>query len=56
MHGVGNAVKKIFVPEMNTGQVAGEIRKYVSCEVITYNQTNGEIIHPHAIVESLRRL
>jgi 2-oxoglutarate ferredoxin oxidoreductase subunit alpha len=52
----GNAVKKIFVPEMNSGQVAGEIRKYVRCDVATYNQTNGEIIHPRTIIESLRRL
>jgi 2-oxoglutarate ferredoxin oxidoreductase subunit alpha len=56
IHRVGKAVKKIFVPEMNSGQVAGEIRKYVHCEVVTYNQTNGEIIHPHTIIESLRRL
>jgi 2-oxoglutarate/2-oxoacid ferredoxin oxidoreductase subunit alpha len=56
IHRVGNAVKKIFAPEMNSGQVAGEIRKYVHCEVVTYNQTNGEIIHPHTIIESLRRL
>jgi 2-oxoglutarate ferredoxin oxidoreductase subunit alpha len=53
---VGNAVKKIFVPEMNSGQVAGEIRKYARCEVVTHNQTNGEIIHPHTIIASLRRL
>jgi 2-oxoglutarate ferredoxin oxidoreductase subunit alpha len=56
IHRVGNAVKKVFAPEMNSGQVAGEIRKYVNCEVVTYNQTNGEIIHPHRIIESLRRL
>jgi 2-oxoglutarate ferredoxin oxidoreductase subunit alpha len=56
IHRVGNAVKKIFVPEMNSGQVAGEIRKYVHCEVVTYHQTDGEIIHPHTIIESLRRL
>ena len=37
---------KIFVPEMNMGQVAGEVMKYVSGEVVPYCQTDGEIINP----------
>jgi len=49
-------VKKIFIPEMNKGQVAGEVMKYASGEVIPYNQTNGEIIHPNIIMEELERL
>jgi 2-oxoglutarate/2-oxoacid ferredoxin oxidoreductase subunit alpha len=53
---VGGKAEKIFVPEMNSGQVAGEIMKYARCEVVKYNQTNGEIIRPHAIVEALRSL
>jgi 2-oxoglutarate ferredoxin oxidoreductase subunit alpha len=48
--------QKIFVPEMNLGQVAGEMRKYISCEVIRYNQTNGEVIRPEALEETLRRM
>ncbi|MBM4341730.1 MAG: 2-oxoacid:acceptor oxidoreductase subunit alpha, partial [Deltaproteobacteria bacterium] len=43
---VGKKVKKILVPEMNLGQMAGEIRKYVPCEVISLSQTNGEVIEP----------
>jgi 2-oxoglutarate ferredoxin oxidoreductase subunit alpha len=46
-------VRKVFVPEMNMGQVAGEIMKYTCGEVITYSQTNGEIIHPHVLMEKL---
>jgi 2-oxoglutarate ferredoxin oxidoreductase subunit alpha len=53
---VGSKAKKILVPEMNLGQVAGEIMKYASCEVVPYNQVNGEIIHPRTIMEQLRRL
>ena len=53
---VGGKAEKIFVPEMNSGQVAGEIMKYARCEVVKYNQTNGEIIQPHTIVEALRSL
>jgi 2-oxoglutarate/2-oxoacid ferredoxin oxidoreductase subunit alpha len=53
---VGGKAETIFVPEMNSGQVAGEIMKYARCEVVKYNQTNGEIIHPHTILEALRSL
>ena len=56
IHKIDKSVKKIFVPEMNRGQVAGEIMKYAKCDVITYNQTNGEIIHPHTIMNELRKL
>jgi hypothetical protein len=30
--------------------------KYGACEVIPYNQTNGEIIHPHEIMKQVRSL
>lgn len=53
---VGSEVKKIFIPEMNMGQVAGEVMKYTGSEVISYSQTDGDIIHPDTIVEELRRL
>lgn len=51
---VGSKVKKILVPEMNRGQIVGEIIKYASCDVIPYNQTDGEIIRPATIVDQLR--
>jgi 2-oxoglutarate ferredoxin oxidoreductase subunit alpha len=53
---VGKKARKIFVPEMNRGQVAGEILKYAECDVVSYCQTDGEIIHPHKIVEEVRSL
>lgn len=52
---VGSRVNKILVPEMNMGQVVGEVMKYVSGDVISYNQMNGEVIHPNTIVEQLGR-
>lgn len=48
--------KTVFVPEMNRGQVAGEVRKYCPAEVISFGQTNGEVIGPEAIEEALRRI
>jgi len=56
IHDIGKKAKKIFVPEMNMGQLIGEVMKYAPCEVIPYNQTNGEIIHPHRIINEVRRL
>jgi 2-oxoglutarate ferredoxin oxidoreductase subunit alpha len=56
MRDIGSRVKKILVPEMNMGQVVGEVMKYASCEIVPYNQANGEIIHPHRVMEQLRRL
>jgi len=56
IHDIGQKAKKIFVPEMNRGQIIGEVMKYAPCEVIPYNQTNGEIIHPHRIINEIKRL
>lgn len=53
---VGKKVKKILVPEMNLGQMAGEIRKYVPCEVISLSQTNGEVIEPEKIIGALKKI
>jgi 2-oxoglutarate ferredoxin oxidoreductase subunit alpha len=53
---VSEKVKKIFIPEMNRGQISGEVMKYADCEVIPYSQTDGEIIHPYNIIKELRRL
>jgi len=52
LHGT---VKRFFVPEMNRGQVAGEIQKHTDKEVIPFSQTNGEIIHPSRMMEAIRR-
>lgn len=53
---LGKKARKIYVPEMNRGQVAGEIMKYADCDVVPCFQTNGEIIDPHTIIEHLRSL
>jgi 2-oxoglutarate ferredoxin oxidoreductase subunit alpha len=53
---IGSRVKKILVPEMNMGQVVGEVMKYATCEVVPHNQVNGEVIYPDTIMEQLRRL
>ncbi len=53
---VGEKVKRIMVPEMNLGQVAGEIKKYVSSDVISLSQTNGEVIGPEFLIETLRKI
>jgi 2-oxoglutarate/2-oxoacid ferredoxin oxidoreductase subunit alpha len=53
---LGEKVGKIYVPEMNRGQVAEEIMKYTACEIVPYFQTNGEIIEPHTIIKHLRSL
>ena len=52
---LGKKVKKVLVPEMNLGQVAGEVKKYCSCDVIPLGQTDGEVIRPETIAEVLRR-
>lgn len=48
--------RKVFVPEMNRGQVAGEVKKYCCCEVTSLNQTNGEVIEPETLMGALRKI
>jgi 2-oxoglutarate ferredoxin oxidoreductase subunit alpha len=56
VRGVAKRWKKIVVPEMNRGQVAGEVKKACLSEVCPVDQTDGEIIHPGKIIEALKRL
>ena len=56
MREVGQKVRKIVVPEMNRGQVAGEVRKACLRDVISIGQTDGEVIPPEKIFDALRRL
>ncbi len=53
---LGKRVKKVIVPEMNLGQVAGEVKKFCSCDVISFNQTNGEVIRPETMIEVLKKI
>jgi 2-oxoglutarate ferredoxin oxidoreductase subunit alpha len=48
--------KKVMVPEMNQGQVVGEVRKLYPGEVIPLNQTDGEIIRPETILDELKKI
>jgi 2-oxoglutarate ferredoxin oxidoreductase subunit alpha len=56
VRGLGKQVKKILVPEMNLGQVAGEVQKYSAAEVISLGQIDGEVIRPESITAALRRI
>jgi 2-oxoglutarate/2-oxoacid ferredoxin oxidoreductase subunit alpha len=56
VRGVAKSAKRVVVPEMNRGQVAGEVRKACLCDVISIGQTDGEIIRPETILEALRRI
>ena len=48
-------VKTVVVPEMNLGQLAGEIRKFndYGCKIIQANRTDGILIAPDQIIDSL---
>jgi 2-oxoglutarate ferredoxin oxidoreductase subunit alpha len=48
--------RKVMVPEMNQGQVVGEVRKLCPGEVIPLNQTNGEVIRPETMMDELRKI
>lgn len=45
---LGRRIKKIFVPEMNLGQISREIERFVNCEVISIPKIGGI---PHSIDE-----
>ncbi len=49
-------VDALLVPEMNRGQIAGEVRKVARCEVVPFGRTNGEIIHPDHMIEAIEGL
>jgi 2-oxoglutarate ferredoxin oxidoreductase subunit alpha len=52
---LGKRCRKIFVPEMNRGQIAGEVTKFTPTPVIPLPKTNGEVIEPAEIVEGIQR-
>jgi hypothetical protein len=39
----------LLVPEMNLGQVEGEVRKVADCPVHGFHQVNGEVIRPETL-------
>jgi len=50
-------VKTVVVPELNLGQLAGEIRKLndYGCRIIQANRTDGILITPQQIIDALER-
>ena len=48
-------VKTVVVPEMNLGQLAGEVRKFndYGCKVLQANRTDGVLITPQQIISAL---
>jgi 2-oxoglutarate ferredoxin oxidoreductase subunit alpha len=53
---LGGRVRRIVVPEMNRGQVAGEVKKACLCDVVSLGQTDGEVIRPETIMDVVRRV
>jgi len=53
---VAAGAKRIFIPEMNRGQVADEVKKYCACDIFPFGQTNGEVIRPETLEDALRRI
>lgn len=49
----GKKVKKIFVPEMNLGQISREIERFVSCDVHSVSKIGGV---PHTINEIVEQI
>ncbi len=52
---LGRRCRAILVPEMNRGQIAGELKKYTTTPVVSLPKTNGEVFEPAEIVEGIRR-
>ncbi len=52
----GERVQWVVVPEMNQGQVAGEVKKACLRDVLQIHQSNGEVIRPEKIFEVLKNL
>ncbi|MPM06388.1 2-oxoglutarate oxidoreductase subunit KorA [bioreactor metagenome] len=50
-----SSMKKVVIPEMNLGQLAGEIRKFndYGCKVIQVNRVDGILITPEEIIARL---
>lgn len=52
---LGGKVERIFVPEMNLGQLVHKVREYVpdSCQVVGLPSIGGRIHHPQEIVQAV---
>jgi 2-oxoglutarate ferredoxin oxidoreductase subunit alpha len=50
---IGQTVKKIFVPEMNLGQIVHPIREYSCAECVPLSKIGGEVHQPREILEAM---
>jgi 2-oxoglutarate ferredoxin oxidoreductase subunit alpha len=50
---LGARVEKIVVPEMNCGQLRGEVERYMRKEAIGVNRADGEVYRTEHILEVL---
>ncbi len=48
-------VKRIFVPELNLGQMRTQVERISRCDVIGINKVNSEPLYPSEIIEEFRR-
>ncbi len=46
----------VIVPEMNLGQLIGEVRQNVNCKVVGVNKANGIMISPKEIIETIKEV
>ncbi len=53
---LGGAVRRLVVPEMNLGMMAGVIRQHVRCDVEPLGQIDGEVIEPEVIERKVREV
>jgi 2-oxoglutarate ferredoxin oxidoreductase subunit alpha len=51
---MGEGRARVLVPEMNLGQIQGEVQKAVDCPVEAYHQVNGEVIPPSVLLKWIR--
>jgi len=51
-----SSAKTVVVPELNLGQIAGEIRKFndYGCQVVQANRVDGVLITPEQIIRALK--
>jgi 2-oxoglutarate ferredoxin oxidoreductase subunit alpha len=55
---VFGSARKVVVPELNAGQMAGELQKFLprDCAVERVNRLDGEIITPAQIIEAVEKI
>jgi len=53
---LGGKVRRILVPEMNLGQVAGLARQNARCDLLSLCQVNGKVIRPQAIMDRIKEI